>query len=262
MTAAATTGFGRLHRAGEPLLLPNAWDHGSAAALHRHGFAAIGTTSLGVAAAAGLPDAAGLTRQQTLDLALGLARLPALISVDIEDGFAEDPDAVAEFAAGLATAGIAGVNLEDGRPDGTLTGPERHAAKIAAVKAAAPELFVNARTDTHWLSVEPTLRAALTRAERYAAAGADGIFIPGLTAHREIGTAAAALALPLNVLYSPAQHSYRSLADAGVARISCGSLLYRTAVHHAVRQAAEIIAPPTLPLGYAETQSLAEHYRR
>ncbi|MGQ4442625.1 isocitrate lyase/phosphoenolpyruvate mutase family protein, partial [Streptomyces violaceoruber] len=139
------TAFAALHRAGEPLLLPCAWDHASAFALAGQGFRAVGTTSLGVAAAAGLPDGASATRDETLRLALVLGSAPFPLSVDAEDGFSDDPDEVGEFARQLAAVGAVGINLEDG------LGPVgRHAAKIAAVRSAAPGLFVNARTDTYW----------------------------------------------------------------------------------------------------------------
>ncbi|CAL9563183.1 putative protein [Streptomyces sp. enrichment culture] len=140
---AAATGFAALHRAGDPLVLPNAWDHASARLLAARGFPAIGTTGLGVAAAAGVPDGTSATREETLRLALALGCEPFLLSVDAEDGFSDDPDRVAAFAGELAAAGAAGINLEDGT--GSL---HRHAAKIAAVKSAVPGLFVNARTDT------------------------------------------------------------------------------------------------------------------
>lgn len=106
--------FRALHRPGRPLFLPNAWDRASAAALAARGFPAIGTTSLGVAAAAGLPDAAGATRETTLWLARDLVRLPVLVSVDIEGGFGPTPEDVAELAADLERLGVAGVNIEDG----------------------------------------------------------------------------------------------------------------------------------------------------
>src|SRR5436309_33232 len=135
--------FAALHYADEPLFLPNAWDHASATALARTGFRAIGTTSLGVAAAAGLPDGASATRDETLRLALALGTGSFLLSVDAEGGFSEDPDEVGECAGELSAVGAVGINLED-----ALGPAERHAAKIAAVKSAAPGLFVNARTDT------------------------------------------------------------------------------------------------------------------
>lgn len=100
MTASA-----ELHHAEEPLLLPNAWDHASAFALAARGFAAIGTTSLGVAASAGLPDGAAQTREETLRLALALGKEPFLLSVDAEGGVSEDPDEVGEFARRLSVLG-------------------------------------------------------------------------------------------------------------------------------------------------------------
>src|SRR5690242_19100986 len=99
------TPFAALHHAADtPLLLPNAWDHASAAVLARQGFPAVGTTSLGVAAAAGLPDGASATRDETLRLASTLGVEPFLLSVDAEGGFSDDPDEVAAFARELAAA--------------------------------------------------------------------------------------------------------------------------------------------------------------
>ncbi|WP_329081512.1 isocitrate lyase/phosphoenolpyruvate mutase family protein [Streptosporangium sp. NBC_01469] len=107
--------FRALHHAGEPLLLPCVWDHASAAALAQAGFAAIGTTSLGVAAAAGKPDAGRATREETLVLARTTTGLGIPVTVDIEAGFAEAPEQVADLVAKLAELGVAGINLEDGR---------------------------------------------------------------------------------------------------------------------------------------------------
>lgn len=165
--------FAALHHQDRPLLLPNAWDHASAALLHAHGFPAVGTTSLGVAAAAGLPDGTRATREETLRLAGALGALPCLLSVDAEDGFSDDPGEVGMYAAELRARGAVGINLEDG------LGPvDRHVAKIRAVRAAAPGLFVNARTDTYWLGDG---EGARERVLAYRDAGADGVFVPGLT---------------------------------------------------------------------------------
>ena len=105
------TAFADLHHADEPLLLPNAWDHASAFLLAAHGFRAVGTTSLAVAAAAGLPDGAAATREETLRLALTLGSGPFLLSVDAEGGFGDDPDDVAELARELYALGAAVINL-------------------------------------------------------------------------------------------------------------------------------------------------------
>jgi 2-methylisocitrate lyase-like PEP mutase family enzyme len=225
--AAAT--FRALHRQGQPLLLPNAWDYATAAALVAAGFGVIGTTSLGVAAANGLPDALGLIREETVALTRRLRTLPCLCTVDVEAGFSDDPADVATLAAELAEVGAVGINLEDGRPHDTLADPGQQEDLIRAVKHRVPDLFLNARVDTYWLA-EGDLAATLARAERYQQAGADGIFVPGVTEDDDIATIVSALSVPLNVLYLPGRHSIDRLTALGVSRVSTGSLLFRTAV--------------------------------
>ncbi|MEV6280835.1 isocitrate lyase/phosphoenolpyruvate mutase family protein [Nocardia sp. NPDC051832] len=246
MTAKATV-FRDLHYRGEPLVLPNAWDFASGAMLAAEGFPAVGTTSLGVAAGAGLPDGTGVTRDETLVLATRLSRLAVPITVDIEGGFSEDPDEVAEFAWQLGELGIAGVNLEDGRADTALADPGHQSELIAAVKARVPELFVNARVDTHWLGVDPS--STLARVARYEKAGADGIFVPGLTDSEQIRTVVHATGLPLNVLYLSTGPSVAELAALGVRRISTGSLLYRASLATAVGTARAVRDGAAIPTG-------------
>ncbi len=218
--------FRRLHDGPGPLLLPNAWDVASAAALVQAGFTAVGTTSLGVAAAHGLPDAAGLALTETIDLARRLARLPVPVTVDIEAGFGADLDRI---AAELSQLGIAGVNIEDGRGSG-LANPPEQADLIRAVKQGAPELFVNARVDTYWLGVAH--EETLERAHCYVDAGADGIFVPGLNKPTEIERLVSNLDdVPLNLL---AQLPVAVLTELGVRRISTGSLLFRASLKAAV----------------------------
>ncbi|HEX6339972.1 isocitrate lyase/phosphoenolpyruvate mutase family protein [Umezawaea sp.] len=223
--------FHDLHHADRPLVLPNAWDFASAAALCAAGFAAIGTTSLGVAAAAGLPDGEGATRDETVALARRIVGLPVPVTVDVESGFGGD---VRELAAELAELGVAGVNVEDGRPGGVLADPEEHAGVVRAVREGGPGLFVNARVDTHWLGVRQ--ESTVDRALRYRDAGADGVFVPGLVLEEDIAAVVAAVDVPLNVLHVPALGVQR-LAELGVRRISTGSLLFRAALHAAVEAA-------------------------
>lgn len=258
MTTRAAS-FRALHRTGEPLLLPNAWDHASAAALVAQGFSAIGTTSLGIAAAAGLPDAVGATRDATLATARCISRLPALLTVDIEGGFSDRPADVADLAAELVTMGVVGVNIEDGRAEGSLTDASLLCDHVSAIKERVPELFVNARTDVYWLGTGAApLSEAVRRAEAYVAAGADGIFVPGATDDDTIQALVDAVDVPVNILFTPGQ-SYRQLAELGVRRVSCGSLLFRVALQCAVSTAIAIrdgslTTSPDVPT-YAEVQS-------
>ncbi|MET8092444.1 isocitrate lyase/phosphoenolpyruvate mutase family protein [Micromonospora sp. NPDC005220] len=252
--------FHALHRAGRPLLLPNAWDHASAAALAARGYPAVGTTSLGVAAAAGRPDGTGSTAVQTLALARRLARLPVLLSVDVEAGFSDDPAEVAEYVAELAGLGVVGINLEDGRADGSLADAACTADKVAAVKAAVPELFVNARTDTWWLGVDDPLSQTLARSRAYRAAGADGIFVPGTVDLAILRILTERIDAPVNALYQPGGPGLAELTATGVARVSTGSLLFRAALGAALAAADAVRhGGPTAAAGppsYAEVQAL------
>ncbi|GAA0578513.1 isocitrate lyase/PEP mutase family protein [Actinomadura livida] len=229
-------GFHELHHGDHPLVLPNAWDFASGAALVKAGFPAIGTTSLGVAAAAGKTDATGGTREETLALARVLSRLPVPVTVDIEGGFSTRAEDVAALVAELASLGIAGVNLEDGRADGTLAPVAHQTAVIAAVKEAAPAVFLNARTDTFWLG-DPDRDETLLRARAFAEAGADGIFVPGIVDDADIRAVLDTANVPLNVLYLPGRTEYARMDRLGVHRVSTGSLLFRSALQATVNAA-------------------------
>jgi 2-methylisocitrate lyase-like PEP mutase family enzyme len=227
--------FHDLHHGGRPLVLPNAWDVPSALAFLSAGFPAIGTTSFGVASALGRPDGGRATKEANLALARALTRLPCHVSVDIEDGYADEPDQVAGYAARL---GVAGINIEDSTAE-RLIPPEAHAAKVAAIKSRCPDLFVNARVDTYWLHEDETVAATLDRAARYVEAGADGVFVPGATEPDLLRELTANIPVPLNVLAHPAL-SPAELADLGVRRVSTGSLPYRAAIHAAVEAAGAV----------------------
>jgi 2-methylisocitrate lyase-like PEP mutase family enzyme len=232
--------FAALHRPGSPFLLPNAWDVASAVLLADAGFPAIGTTSLGVTAAAGEIDGTGTGRDLTMAMARAiLPRLAVPVTVDAEGGYSDDPSAVADLAAELAALGAVGINLEDARGGGVLRSPAAHAAIIRAVVAAAPGLFVNARTDVFWLragSPAGRLGAATERLLAYQDAGAAGVFVPALTELADIAVVARRIQLPLNVLWQPGT-TLAQLGDAGVARVSTGSALYRRALAAAVAAA-------------------------
>jgi 2-methylisocitrate lyase-like PEP mutase family enzyme len=237
--------FTALHRAGDPLILPNVWDVASAHCLVEAGFRALGTTSLGVAAASGLTDGASATSDETLRLTRSLAKLPVHLTVDIETG------SVAAAIA-VAAAGAAGVNVED------AMGPaEAHAVLIRSVKRELPQLFVNARTDTHWQRTGD-LAETLRRVRRYADAGADGVFVPGLAEPADIAAVVAAVDVPVNILFLPGRHTVAFLSELGVRRISTGSLLFRAAlaacVDAAVAVRDDLVVRPDLP-SYTQVNS-------
>ena len=243
--------FRDLHFQDGPLLLPNAWDVGSAIAFAAAGFPAVGTTSFGVNAASGRPDAGGASRDATVALVQQLRALPTYISADIENGYSDDPGEVASLVAGLSPDGV---NIEDSA-GGRLVDPAIPAAKIRAIKQAAPDVFVNARVDSYWFHEEDTVDAVLDRANAYADAGADGIFLPGAADPATLEQLTAAIQLPVNVLAVPGL-TLIDLWNLGVRRVSTGSLPYRAAIDAAVNVATAVRDGREIPsaTSYAESQ--------
>ncbi|GAA3270591.1 isocitrate lyase/phosphoenolpyruvate mutase family protein [Dactylosporangium vinaceum] len=219
--------FASLHVPGKPLVLPNVWDVAGARALVAAGFRAVGTTSLGVAASHGLPDGEDATLDETLRLVSRLATLPVLVTADIERGSVAAAVAAAE-------AGAVGVNVEDAFGDAAV-----HASLIRDIKRAVPGLFVNARTDTHWLRAGD-IGEAVRRMRMYRDAGADGVFVPGVREPGDIARLVAAADVPLNVLAQPGGLTVAELGGLGVARISLGSLLFRAALAAVVETAVAV----------------------
>lgn len=258
-----TTSFHELHAGPAPLVLPNAWDVPSALAFVDAGYAAVGTTSFGVASRAGHPDGGRATREPNLSLARALVSLPVHVSMDVEDGYHDDPDRVAGYIAELAAAGeVAGINIEDSTTE-RLIPADAHAAKVAAIKDRVPGLFVNARVDTYWLGQDADVDATLARAARYVEAGADGIFVPGATDPAVLRELTAVVTVPVNVLVTPGR-SLAELADVGVRRVSTGSLPYRAAIRAALEVADAVRHGGPLPEGipYSRLQARLTEYAR
>jgi 2-methylisocitrate lyase-like PEP mutase family enzyme len=246
--------FAQLHDGPLPLALPNAWDVPSALAFVEAGHPAVATTSLGVASSLGRPDGDRATRDANLALARALVGLPVPLSIDSEDGYADDPAEVAAYVAELAELGVSGINLEDST-DGLLVEPAAFVAKVTAVKDLSPDVFVNARVDTYWFHQDETLEGTLDRASAYVEAGADGVFFPGLSDPDTVRALTRALPVPVNLL-PVAGASLADLAALGVRRVSTGSLPYRVALAAAVSTAAAVRDGSPLPesLGYPELQ--------
>jgi 2-methylisocitrate lyase-like PEP mutase family enzyme len=249
--------FHDLHHQGVPFVLPNAWDVPSALAYLADGFTAIGTTSFGVSASRGHPDGGRATRDGNIALAAALATLRCYVSVDIEDGYSDDPQAVADYAAQLP---IDGLNIEDST-DGRLIDPALAAAKVAAIKQRDPEVFINARVDTYWLGQEANLASTIERALRYVDAGADGIFVPLANDRDELAEIIRNVPRPLNTL-PVSGITLAELAQLGVARVSTGSVAYSAGLYAAAAAARAVRdgqpLPPSVP--YADLQARLVDY--
>jgi 2-methylisocitrate lyase-like PEP mutase family enzyme len=244
--------FRQLHRSGV-LVLPNAWDAASARLVERAGAAAVATTSGAVAWSLGVPDGDRLPLEL---LAGALDRIAAAVAVpvtaDVESG---GPD-VAATARAVIEAGAVGINIEDG--GGSV---ELHRDRVAAARdAGGPDLFINARTDVYLRGIgdpEGRLADTIERARVYAAAGADGIFVPGVLDPAVLRTLAAEIPLPVNVLAGPGGPSVAELAGL----VSVGTGLAQVAYAAADRAARELLSTGTYQalaggLDYGDLQKL------
>ena len=217
------TAFHDLHMSGL-LILPNAWDAASALLARAAGAKAVATTSAGVAWALGWPDGGSPPEHELLAALERIVRVAdAPVSADVEAGFSGDPQTAAGFVRRVVEIGSAGINIEDG-----ADAPEVLADKIAAIRArSGADLFINARCDLWLRGIGPAggrLEEAVRRATLYREAGADGLFMPGVTDAETI-RALAGLGLPLNLLAQPGLPNAAGLEALGVRRLSAGSNL-------------------------------------
>lgn len=222
--------FLALHRAESPLLIANVWDAASAAMWQRAGAPALVTGSAALAWACGHADGGALPREALLQKVHDIVRVAAVpVSIDVEDGYSDAPEIVASLVREVAEAGAVGINLEDGSGD-----PDLLVAKIKAIRTALGDtpLFINARTDVYlrgMASGEAAVKMSVERLARYAEAGADGAFVPGIASADEIAAVASGTTLPLNVMTVPGLPPLAELQLAGVRRISAGPALFQHA---------------------------------
>jgi 2-methylisocitrate lyase-like PEP mutase family enzyme len=238
--------FRALHVPGDPLILVNIWDAGSAKAVAGAGAKAIATGSWGVASAHGSSDGENFP----LDAALAnLARILTVtdlpVTIDMEAGYGDDPAAVGASAAQARAAGAAGINMEDRLPGQKELLPIAEAA--TRYRAAADSgLFVNARCDLFLgrdaaQDGDALVAATLERAHAYADAGASGLFVPFLADPRCIGAICDASPLPVNILRGKGGPTHKELAGLGVARISHGHQPWAAAMAWLAAQAGQVL---------------------
>jgi len=206
------------------------------------GLEAVGTSSAGVAASLGVADGEVLARDEMLAVVERIAHGVAIpVSADVEAGYGDTPDAVRETVALTVEAGAVGVNLEDGTddPDQPLVPVADHCETVRAAREAAEAahvpLVVNGRTDVFWRSVgdeHDRVDRAVERANAYADAGSDCLFVPGVTDPDDVAALADGIDGPLNVLGGPGAPSTPELGELGVARVSVGSGPIRATLGH------------------------------
>jgi len=216
--------FLELHRPGNPLLLPNPWDQGSARVLASLGFQALATTSSGFAMTLGRLDGS-VTRDEALAHAAAIVAATDLpVSADLENCFAGDPAGVARTVVLAGEAGLAGCSIEDFSGESIYDlGPaaERVAAAAEAAHAGPARLVLTARAE-NYLHGRPDLADTIARLQAYQAAGADVLYAPGLTSLADIRQVVTAVDRPVNVLAFAGAPSVAELAEAGVSRVSVG----------------------------------------
>ena len=233
--------FRALH-AGEPFVLPNPWDAGSARVLEALGFEALATTSSGFAFTLGRLDG-GVTLDEVVAHTAAVDQATGLpLSVDLENGYGRDPESAALAITRAAAAGAVGGSIEDYDPAGEIYELSHAAERIAAAAEAARgfgfPFMLTARAENH-IRGNPELTDTVARLQAYEEAGADVLYAPGLRNAEEIGTVCRAVSKPVNVLAVP-ELSFAEVVGAGAQRVSVGGALTWVALA-AMADAAETI---------------------
>jgi 2-methylisocitrate lyase-like PEP mutase family enzyme len=240
--------FRSMHVGPTILVLPNAWDAASARIFEKAGFAAVATTSAGIANSLGYPDGQRVPLDEMLDVVERIARAVNVpVTADMEAGYGSTDEAIAKTVKGVIRPRAIGINLEDGITDSEtpLCDPDVHIRKIGIARQVAQSLnipiVINARTDGFLLKVgnpQSRLRETILRANAYLEAGADCIFVPGLGEASTIATLVRKVSGPINILAGRGVPSIAELHELGVARVSVGSGIARAALA-TVRRAAD-----------------------
>jgi 2-methylisocitrate lyase-like PEP mutase family enzyme len=241
-----------LHQPGHPLVLVNAWDAASARVVVHAGAPAVATSSAAAAFGLGYQDGQRISREGMLEAVAIVARaVDVPVTADMEAGYGDLPEDAAETARGVVATGAVGLNMEDTTAFGFLLAIDQFVAKIAAVRAVAEEtgvpLVLNARVDVYLSQVglgDMQLTQAIERGRAYREAGADCVFVPGVTDAHLIAALVDGIEGNVSVLASH-QNTVAELARAGVARISVGSGPYRAALSEALRIADEVYSMGT-----------------
>jgi 2-methylisocitrate lyase-like PEP mutase family enzyme len=237
--------FAALHAGPKLLILPNAWDAGSARVIESAGASAIATSSAAVAWAHGYPDGQFMPFETLLATVSEITRVVTIpVSADIEAAYAHDAATAAATVSRVVEAGAVGINIEDGNDPPDLLARKIENLKTAAHKAGL-ELWVNARVDTYLRRLVPAERAyddVVARARLYREAGANSIFVPAVAEAAVIEKLVKAVVLPLNLLAWPGLPDGPTLERLGVRRLSAGSGIGKDIVNRTFAMAKAFLA--------------------
>lgn len=230
-TARKAEAFAALHR-GDPFVIPNPWDAGSARVLAALGFEALATTSSGFAFTLGRRDGK-VTLDEVVEHTAAIDQATELpVSVDLENGYGPDPGSAALAIMRVAEAGAVGGSIEDYDPAGHLYELRHAAERVAAAAEAARGLafpfVLTARAENH-IRGNPDLGDTTARLQAYEQAGADVLYAPGLRSPEQVGAVCEAVSKPVNVLAVP-ELSFAEIVEAGARRVSVGGSLTWVAV--------------------------------
>ncbi|HJD64022.1 MAG TPA: isocitrate lyase/phosphoenolpyruvate mutase family protein [Rickettsia endosymbiont of Sericostoma sp.] len=246
--------FKTLHRKGNPLVLYNVWDVGSAKIVEKSGAEALATSSLAVANSYGYEDGEKLPLKLALqNLKNIIEKVKVPVSFDFESGFASELSELTKNIGLIVETGAVGINFEDqiiGKEKARYS-IEEQCKRIKAVKEAIkeslfPNMFINARTDIFLQKDtsehnEQDLKEAIERSKAYAEVGADGFFAPGLANHNFIQQLCESSPIPVNIMVQDVT-TVKGLIDLGVSRISYGPFPYIAVMQELEKSATEALA--------------------
>lgn len=219
-----------LHKSEKPLVICNVWDVSSAKLADKSGFKVIGTSSAAIAAMLGYNDGGEISFDELLYIVKRIkANTDLPLTVDIESGYSTNTSVIVENLQKLIQLGVEGINIEDSiiNQQRQLVDPDKFSKTINDIsKETDNKLFINVRTDTYLLDIPGKLNETLIRISKYKQAGANGIFIPCLTDHKDIERICSSTKLPINVMCMPDLSDFSTLYNLGVKRISMGNFVY------------------------------------
>jgi 2-methylisocitrate lyase-like PEP mutase family enzyme len=220
-----------LHHQEKPFIIANAWNVKSAQIIENNGYDAIATSSGAIADSLGYGDGEKIPFSELLYIVqriISSTKIP--VSVDMERGYTNDLSELTDNIQRLVDIGVAGINLEDAQ------GEEIYLKKLNSIKnhltKTNQKLFINARTDAFLQKLESPLEITLKRAKLYENAGADGLFVTGVSDIALVKEITSSVTLPVNVVGVPKFSSIAALAESGVRRISMAVFLYKATYHH------------------------------